>query len=112
MGELSAPGDQACHRGTTAKFPDLTMVPATRGFRVKGREVGLERSTGARRSSKAKQCRLIHVSTCVTAHDGTGQQGLAPKGNKALRIEIPWMQGPETHGARVEEGKPNGCKRW
>ena len=74
----------------------IERVAAPSRFRVNDRQVGIDGVS--REAVRAKTCelRMAPVTPCLPSQDRARQQRFAPESDQALRIEVAWMDRPET----------------
>lgn len=80
--------------------PDLGAIKGVaplRCFRMHSGQVGVHGQARLRMRLKALQLRVMGVAAGLPAKYRLGQQGLAPKGSQAFRVEVHGVDGPETH---------------
>jgi hypothetical protein len=59
---------------------------------------------------KALQLRMVPIASCLPSQHRPCQECFAPQRNQTLRIEVPRMNGPESH---VIQWRPNfEIERW
>ena len=81
-----------------AEFGSVECVTASSSLGIDQRKVTVDGGTRRRTTLKSDQLRMLTITVGAAAKDLPGEQRLAPKRDKPLRVEIHWMKRPESHG--------------
>jgi hypothetical protein len=92
-----------------AQLAGVKVVAPSLGFSMDSGQVGIQGPERARGSPEAEELGMVAIASRLAAENRAGKQRLAPEGYQALRVEIPGMERPETHGVGDELRRSNGA---
>jgi hypothetical protein len=106
-----------------ADLAPVERIAANLGLGMDALQIRTDDRLGCRMGEKPLELRMIPVAASRARQHGTSQQRFAPERDEPLRVEIPGVQGPETHGdclawaacrrhVRLEEESGRIRRRW
>ena len=97
MLDLAGCDENRCLDSYTADLAAVEGIPAGHCFGMNAMQVRTDCEVRRSLATKALELWMVSIAASVSAQHGLSQQCFSPQCDKALGIEMPWMQRPKPH---------------